>query len=153
MSAFVDKGGYWVLAQNLIMVCALGAAPICHGRSWHWSLLATGAVLLIIGAAFGVAGVRALGRNLTPFPKPRADSQLVQSGVYRLVRHPLYSCLIFGTLGWALLWSSAATIAVAVLLAVVLDAKSRREERWLRGRYPEYESYAARVRRLIPGVY
>lgn len=147
------KGGRWVVAQNLAMFCALAVAPFHHGVSWPWGWRLGAGVFVAIGAAFGIGGAHALGRNLTPFPKPRADSQLVQSGAYRVVRHPLYSCLIFGTLGWSMLWSSAAAVGISLLLAVILDAKSRLEERWLRDRYPEYVGYAARVRRLIPGIY
>ena len=43
--------------------------------------------------------------------------------------------------------------ALDALLAVVLDLKSRREEIWLRERFPEYKAYAARTRKFIPGIY
>ena len=87
---------------------------------------------------FGTGGVLALGRNLTPFPKPIEGGTLVTSGVYGIVRHPIYTGLILGTLGWGVFRSSLLGIALAVLLFVFFDLKSRREERWLAEAYPGY---------------
>jgi protein-S-isoprenylcysteine O-methyltransferase Ste14 len=44
-------------------------------------------------------------------------------------------------------------VALALLQAVLLYAKARREERWLREEFPDYNRYAAKVSRLIPGIY
>jgi protein-S-isoprenylcysteine O-methyltransferase Ste14 len=57
------------------------------------------------------------------------------------------------SLGWACLWRSLPGAALALIQAVLLDAKARREERWLREKFPGYGEYAAKVRRLIPWVY
>jgi len=112
-----------------------------------------GTVLLIAGAIFGLAGMHALGRNRTPYPKPCEDAQLVQHGIYSIVRHPLYSSLVFIALGWALLWHSWPALIAGLALAVLLDAKARLEERWLRKLFAEYANYACRVKRLQPKIY
>jgi len=70
-----------------------------------------------------------------------------------MLRHPLYSSLMFASAGWALVWSSAVALAAALTLAVLLDAKARVEERWLLERFPGYAAYAGRVRRLLPWIY
>jgi protein-S-isoprenylcysteine O-methyltransferase Ste14 len=44
-------------------------------------------------------------------------------------------------------------LALSVVLAIVLDLKARREEEWLRERFPDYAAYAARTKRFIPGIY
>ena len=153
MNGFLDKGGLWVLAQNLLTLAVLAVGPIHGNRTWHWAWLALGVLLFAIGAVFGITGVRALGRSRTPYPKPIHDAPLVQSGVYRIVRHPLYSSLIFLSVGWSLFWSSWITLWASLGLAVVLDAKSRREERWLQEKFTDYHSYRQRVRRFIPWIY
>ena len=153
MNGFLDKGGLWVLAQNLLTLAVLAVGPMLGNRTWPRGWLALGAILFAIGAVFGVTGVRALGRRRTPYPKPIQDAPLVQSGVYRIVRHPLYSSLIFLSVGWSLFWSSWITLWVSLGLAVVLDAKSRREERWLHEKFTGYHSYRQRVRRFIPWIY
>jgi protein-S-isoprenylcysteine O-methyltransferase Ste14 len=124
-----------------------------HGAWTNLPLVTAGAALLLLGAAGGVAGVVHLGRNRTPFPKPLADVRLVQHGIYRWMRHPLYTSVIVASLGWALVWQSWPALVSALALAVFFDAKARREERWLRDRFPEYADYARRVRRFIPWVY
>lgn len=153
MSSFVEKGGLWVLAQNLLTLAVLVLGPILGNCMWPLAWLALGAILFAIGAVFGVTGVRALGRSRTPYPKPIHDAPLVQDGVYRIVRHPLYSSLIFLSAGWSLFWSSWITLWVSLGLAVVLDAKSRREERWLQEKFVDYHSYRQRVRRFVPWIY
>jgi protein-S-isoprenylcysteine O-methyltransferase Ste14 len=69
------------------------------------------------------------------------------------VRHPIYTGLILGTLGWSLWRSSLLGVGLAVLLLVFFDLKSRREERWLTEAYPGYPEYRRRVRKLIPFAY
>ena len=51
------------------------------------------------------------GENLTPFPEPLPGARLVESGAYRLVRHPIYGGLILGALGWGLLTASPLALA------------------------------------------
>jgi protein-S-isoprenylcysteine O-methyltransferase Ste14 len=94
-----------------------------------------------------------LGRSLTPLPYPREDGQLVQSGVYSIVRHPLYSGLIFAALSWAVFQFSLSHLVGAVILFIFFDAKARREEAWLSEKYQEYPNYQERVKKLIPGLY
>lgn len=147
------RGGVWVLAQNLVMMAALVAAPLrCCDWPAKWSNL-PGIFFMIFGAVFGIAGVRALGRNLTPFPRPRDDAQLVQRGIYSIVRHPLYTSVLLVSIGWTLFWRSLVAVIIVVLLFVILDAKSRLEERWLREKFSEYASYAKRVGRFLPWIY
>jgi protein-S-isoprenylcysteine O-methyltransferase Ste14 len=135
------------------MMAALALAPLLRGPWSSLVSLIAGIVLLAFGGWLGVAGVRALGRNRTPYPRPLENSTLVQHGVYGLVRHPLYSSVILVSAGWALLWASGTALLVSLALAILLDAKARREERWLREKFPEYAAYAGRVRRLLPWIY
>jgi protein-S-isoprenylcysteine O-methyltransferase Ste14 len=86
-------------------------------------------------------------------PKPIEDARLVEHGSYAVVRHPLYSSVIFLSLGWALVWQSWPALLASLALAILLDAKARLEERWLREKLREYAAYARRVKRFVPGVY
>ena len=100
-----------------------------------------------------VAGALNLGRNLTPFVCPKASSILLEQGAYRLVRHPIYSGLLQAAFGWGMWVHGWLTLVYAVLLFILLDRKSRREEEWLLLRFPGYAAYRSRVRKLIPFVY
>lgn len=116
-------------------------------------LLAGGACLLGVAAALGLSGAIGLGGGLTPFPKPSRRTRLVQTGIYGMIRHPLYAAVMSAAMGWSLWRQSGAALAVSAVLVVFLDAKARREERWLREHFPEYPEYERRVKRFIPGIY
>ena len=152
-SSFFGNGGAWVLAQYVVMGGWLLLAPLGHSVASSPWLLIPAVSLLATGALAGIAGTRALGRNRTAFPRPRNDSQLVQTGIFAIVRHPLYASLIAIRIGWACLWGSALGGVLALVQALLLDAKARREERWLKGQFAGYAAYAAKVRRLIPWIY
>jgi protein-S-isoprenylcysteine O-methyltransferase Ste14 len=78
---------------------------------------------------------------------------LVTTGIYGVMRHPIYAGLICVAVGWGVATYSLFAELLTAVLIVVLDLKSRREEMWLRERFPEYAAYAARTKRFIPGVY
>lgn len=118
--------------------------------------LATAAALalLIAGSAVGLAALAANrpgNFNIRPELKDRA--QLVTHGIYRHLRHPMYLAVLLVMLAAVIvdpgLWRGALWLA----LAGVLLAKARREERYLGERFAAYRDYAARTRRLLPGVY
>jgi protein-S-isoprenylcysteine O-methyltransferase Ste14 len=150
---FLSRGGFWVLGQGFFLL-----ALIVFGMFWHneWRsvpVVVCGVFLLLTGAVCGIAGTIALGRNLTPFPRPSPTAQLVQSGIYGQMRHPLYTAVICGAVGWALVRASWPALLAALVLTPFLDAKARREERWLRRQFPEYTRYEQHVRRFLPRIY
>ena len=153
------RGEYWVLAQAVILVGFALQSP-WHPATWNnwpiWLGHARGAIALIL-ALFALIllgkGLRDLGENLTPLPYPRKDSTLIQTGLYGVVRHCLYSGLIFGTVAYSLWYLSVPHFLISALLFLELDVKARKEEMWLIERFPEYEEYRQRVNKFIPGVY
>lgn len=152
-TTFLDRGGLWMLGQNLLLGL-VAAGGIFYRNHWHSAPVTwCGALLLLSSAVCGLACAISLGRNLTPFPKPARGARLVQTGIYRLMRHPLYLAVFCAAVGWALFSASWPALLGAMALAPVLDAKARREERWLRHQFPEYACYERRVRRFIPLIY
>jgi protein-S-isoprenylcysteine O-methyltransferase Ste14 len=152
-SSFLDRGGWWVLGQSVLMTAVIVLGVVFQGDWARRSLILAGAILFIAGGVFGAAGVRALDTNRTPFPRPRDGSRLVTRGIYAWVRHPLYTSVMLASLGWAAIWQSAPSLLAALVLIPFFDAKSRREEHWLRERFPEYAGYERRTRRFIPRIY
>ncbi|MBE7531504.1 MAG: isoprenylcysteine carboxylmethyltransferase family protein [Ardenticatenaceae bacterium] len=120
---------------------------------WHTVALAAGLVLLGVGLVLALAGVWSLGDNITAVPRPKDDAHMVEHGAYRLVRHPIYSGIILGALGWGLFMHSGLTLVLVLLLFFLFDAKSCREEQWLAEKYENYGEYQKRVRKLVPFVY
>jgi protein-S-isoprenylcysteine O-methyltransferase Ste14 len=152
--SFFRRGGAWVLGQLCLMAAIVAGGVFWPGQwagTWWWR----GAALAVaaFGAVFLFAGLAALGRGLTIFPEPPPGGELVRTGVYSVVRHPLYTSVVFCSLGWALWWQSPVSLAAWALAALFLDAKARYEERRLAEIFPEYPDYAARTKRLIPWLY
>ena len=147
------QGAAWVAAQFALMLALLVAGPWWRGQ---WAGMATPAIgfaLVLLGAWLGIAGVRALGVNRTVFPVPKPGAQLVTTGIFARVRHPLYASVIALGFGWALLWCSGPAFALAAAQVIFLYAKARLEERLLRERFAEYADYSLRVPRLVPRLF
>jgi protein-S-isoprenylcysteine O-methyltransferase Ste14 len=135
---------------------AVLVAPKLDGRNAFRSRIsgAVGGLLCIVGLGFAVLASIALGCNLSPFPKPKEKGTLVESGIFSVVRHPIYSGLSLAAFGWSLIWNSIAALVVALLLLLTFfDIKGRREEHWLEEKFPSYAAYKSRVKKLIPFVY
>jgi protein-S-isoprenylcysteine O-methyltransferase Ste14 len=149
------RGGSWVLAQFPLTALALFAARL--GPTIPHVVLVParwlGAGLFVSGGLLFLAGALALGSKLTPFPKPDADTRLVQTGAFGLARHPIYGGGVIAMTGWALLNGGWLGLLAVAGLAVFFDAKARLEERWLSAQFPEYRWYRRRVRKLIPFIY
>jgi protein-S-isoprenylcysteine O-methyltransferase Ste14 len=149
------RGEGWVAIQVVlfVLVFAAGAAgPVVDGPL-RLLLAAVGGLLVAGGGYLCLRGLRDLDTALTPLPHPRPGAELVESGSYRLVRHPIYGGIVIGAAGYALLAASPLALAGTAGLLAFFRLKSGREEAWLRARYPGYEAYAARTRRMIPRVY
>jgi protein-S-isoprenylcysteine O-methyltransferase Ste14 len=120
---FVSAGG--VIAGNVL--CGVG--------------------LLVIALAF--ASLRS-AIQIAPEPKPGA--QLVETGVYKYLRHPIYSGIIFCAVG-LFLRQPTVWMAIAVAMVIIfLFFKARLEEKLLLSVYPGYADYRRRTWGLFPGL-
>jgi protein-S-isoprenylcysteine O-methyltransferase Ste14 len=152
------RGEGWVVAQ-LVLFLVIAAAGLVElagrgsGSGWGAPARLVGGVAILAGGLVAGRGAWDLRASLSPFPRPVAGAQLIESGAYRLIRHPIYSGLILVAIGWGLATSSILAIVAAGLLFLLFDAKSRLEEVWLSAAHPEYEAYAHRTKRLIPWLY
>ena len=133
------RGEGW-LALQFVLLALVALSGVVSGQAFSAGLASlAGVALMMSGAALLGRGLMDLGSNLTPLPHPRDDAQLVESGVYGLVRHPLYGGLILTAVGWSLVSVSFVTLALTLVLAVFFDLKSRREEAWLSVRFSGYD--------------
>jgi protein-S-isoprenylcysteine O-methyltransferase Ste14 len=120
-----------------------------------WSRSATsysiGLALLCAGLAFAVWARVVLGRNWSGLVTVKEEHELIRSGPYACVRHPIYTGLIAALLGTAVtIGTVRAFLGVALIVGSFLR-KTRTEERFMRETFPgEYERYSAEVPALIP---
>lgn len=154
--AMDDTLGRRFVGLQAALFVAIGAGPwlpLVDGPGVPPPLRGVGAALMLGGLLLAlVAGLR-LGRNLTPFPRPRPGGELVTAGVYAHARHPIYGGALLAAIGWSFAQASVATLAATALLWLLFEAKSRYEERALAAAYPAYPGYAAATRRFVPFVY
>ncbi len=113
---------------------------------------AIGAVVFAGGIALAICSRVQLGRNWGMPMTQKAEPELVTSGPYRFVRHPIYSGLLAGLLGTALVTNLIGLIIVAVLGAYFYYCASV-EEKNLTATFPTtYPAYRANTKMLIPFV-
>jgi protein-S-isoprenylcysteine O-methyltransferase Ste14 len=152
------RGEWYVIVQvGLFGLVVLGPRSTSGMPEWMSPLTQIGtvggAILVLAGGLLVLGGVLRLGSNLTAVPYPKDEATLVETGPYQIVRHPIYSGLIVAAFGWALWVHGSLTLIYALILLVYFDVKSRREEQWLKDKFPGYGAYQKRVRKLIPFVY
>ena len=154
-----ERGEWYVVVQGVLFALillgprALPGLPIWPTNSAVRWLAPVGLVLALAGMGMGALALLNLGPSLTPYPRPKENATFVGHGMYRFVRHPIYSGILFTAGGWALYRQSTLILLYVLLLFVFFDIKSRREEQWLQEKYREYASYRQRVKKLIPFVY
>ena len=91
-----------------------------------------------------------LGRTLTVMPIPKPNGKLCTSGMYKFVRHPIYAFILLFCIGLSLRGGSLYKYILTIALAILLQIKSKYEERYLLQLYPEYGAYSQKVPRFIP---
>jgi protein-S-isoprenylcysteine O-methyltransferase Ste14 len=148
------------LARLVSIVCAvallwlpsvpfalLNARFLPLGAWCFWS----GAVLTATGLLFSVWGRRHLGKNWSQAVTVKQDHELITSGPYALVRHPIYTGLLLGFFGSALARGEWRGLLAVALVFGALWNKLRLEEKWMRAQFGEsYEAYSRRVAALLP---
>lgn len=150
------RGEGWVALQLLLLLAIVAAAmalPMPVGDSVEQVARVVGLGVLVGGLVVFALGIVTLGGSLSPLPAPLPSAELVERGIYRFIRHPIYTGLVLAALGGSVYTVSPLAVGLTALLAVVLDLKARREEAWLRERFAGYAAYAARTKRFIPGLY
>ncbi len=149
------RGEGWVVLQGafFVAVWAAGLLGPAYGEPWRTAGAVAGVTLIVIGVVGALLGLVGLRENLTAVPRPVEGGRLIESGVYGVVRHPIYTAIVTSGLGWGLATASPMAMLAAALLGCFFDLKARREEAWLLAAYPGYAAYRARVRKLIPFVY
>jgi protein-S-isoprenylcysteine O-methyltransferase Ste14 len=115
--------------------------------------VAIGLGLVIIGLSIAVWARYHLGRYWSGRITLKVDHQVIQSGPYAFVRHPIYSGILLALLGTVISIGTVRSCLAIVLMFLSFVVKLTLEERWLGSHFgAEYEKYRRRVKALIPGV-
>lgn len=119
--------------------------------SGSWALYWSGVLITAFGLGFSVWARRILGRNWSGTVTLKTDHELIQTGPYRLVRHPIYTGILLGFLGSAIARNEWRGLIALLLVSVALWRKLRMEERWLSELFGDrYAQYRESTWALIP---
>ncbi|TPV31898.1 isoprenylcysteine carboxylmethyltransferase family protein [Paucihalobacter ruber] len=103
-----------------------------------------------LGLLITMVALLQLNKNLSPFPTPKSNSALIKNGLYKYIRHPIYTGLLFLFFGYTVYSESIYRLIVSILLLALFHVKSRYEEQKLKERFVEYESYRTNTGRFLP---
>ncbi|MDN3607924.1 methyltransferase family protein [Kaistella yonginensis] len=142
------KDYLFVTIQILLFAAYFLTIPIATVEFPAW-LRYSGLGLFGASSVFAVVALLQLSTNLSPFPSPKESGQLVTKGVFRISRHPIYTALIFMSIGFGVEQVSIFKIIIGLLLLTLFYFKSNYEESLLLKKFPEYKDYKNNTRRFI----
>jgi len=105
-----------------------------------------GFLIIIVAFILLLVAIKDLGRNLSPFPRPINNSNLVTSGIYRFTRHPMYYSLIFISLGFFITKLSIYYLFLSTSLVLIIKFKIDLEEQYLNNKFKNYLFYKKKVK-------
>jgi len=105
-----------------------------------------GFLIIIIAFIILLVAIKDLGRNLSPFPRPIKNSNLVTKGIYRFTRHPMYYSLIFISFGVFITKLSIYYLFLSTSLILIIKFKIALEEQYLKNKFKNYLFYKNEVK-------
>jgi protein-S-isoprenylcysteine O-methyltransferase Ste14 len=162
-SVQIQSGGSRLLQAGLVLI---GVALIFNFGNWlvrGWlavrvvpestPVVVTGAILTVAGMLFSVWARLTLGRNWSGLVTIKQDHELIQRGPYQIVRHPIYTGMLVGMLGTAIIYGIARCFVGVPLVGLAFWLKMQIEERFMVQQFgAQYVHYRQQVRALIPFV-
>lgn len=141
------KGNVLVVLQFALIAAILLMASDEVNVPWIY----VGGVLFIApGIIILFFSIKQLGGSLTANPVPRERGKLIETGLYKYVRHPIYTGLLLATLGSCVQSMAVVKFFFWFLLLALLIYKARFEEKLLAAKYSTYTDYMKRTGRFVP---
>lgn len=141
-----------VVAALLLWLPTLPGGFLC-GPLWSATLATyfTGVAIVALGLSFSIWARLHLGRNWSGTVTLKENHELIRSGPYSLVRHPIYTGLLLGFVGSAVSRDEWRGVLAVVIVFLALWRKFRLEERWMVETFGDaYRRYRNEVPALIP---
>jgi protein-S-isoprenylcysteine O-methyltransferase Ste14 len=147
-----------------VLPVALGVTLLFNSRShYSWlgmrfapdtiALAVTGVVLTAAGVALAMWARLVLGENWSAAVSIRKDHELIRMGPYRTMRHPIYTGMLLGLLGTALVVGEVRGLLALVIVGLGFYLKARKEEAFLAREFGAgFEAHAKRTGMFLPRV-
>ncbi len=117
-------------------------------------LIIMGTLLIVLGAIMNIKGRLNLGKNWANQIKIYAEHTLVQAGMYKVVRHPLYASIIYMLYGACLVYRNLyAFVAVSIVFIPFMYYRAKQEENLLEQRFLAYSQYRQMTGMFFPKLF
>ena len=103
-------------------------------------------IIILIASFIMLLAIKDLGSNLSPFPRPIANGDLITSGIYSFIRHPMYYSLILISFGIFIINLSFYYLCLTISLTLVIKFKIILEEKYLNNKFKNYLFYKDKVK-------
>ncbi|HWP95459.1 MAG TPA: isoprenylcysteine carboxylmethyltransferase family protein [Syntrophomonadaceae bacterium] len=152
--SIVDTGTMALFLLLFYLILLRGWGVIAIPITWLKNcLMILGALMVVCGCILNIYGRWSLGKNWANQIKIYGDHTLVRTGMYQVIRHPLYATIILMFLGAGLVYrNSAALLAVIVIFVPFMYYRARQEETLLEQRFPQYEEYRRETGMFFPKI-
>ncbi|MEO9021205.1 MAG: isoprenylcysteine carboxylmethyltransferase family protein [Ginsengibacter sp.] len=146
-----SKDIFFVSVQIILFVIYLFRFPKIDFTVPHW-LQWIGIIFSVAGIIISLASVLTLNKNLSPFPTPKQSAELIQSGIYKYIRHPIYSGILFFTLGFSVYSENTLRLFIFFTLLILFRFKAAYEEKLLQDKFSNYTDYKKTTGMFLPGM-
>jgi len=114
----------------------------------------SGILIEVAGVFLGLISIFVMGvGNANVAPIPKKNGELITSGPYRVIRHPMYLAQLIAVLPLVIDYFTWLRLVVFVLLIITLLVKMVFEEKHLKQQFPDYAEYVAKTKKIIPFIY
>ena len=134
---------FFIISLHFFQLEFIPQKQIIQASPFFYSL---GILIILIAFIIMLVSIKDLGRNLTPFPRPINNSNLVTTGIYRFTRHPMYYSLIFISFGFFIIKLSIYYLFLTISLALIIKFKIALEEKYLMNKFKNYLLYKNEVK-------
>lgn len=109
-----------------------------------------GLLIAIAGIIISFTALFDLNKNLSPFPTPKENAELIQTGIYKFIRHPIYTGILSFSFGFSLYSENTLRLCIFFALVILFIFKATYEERLLQNKYPGYIAYKKTTGMFLP---
>ena len=134
---------FFIIILHFIKLEFINKIEILKGNS-IFSFL--GFIIILIGSIIIILAIKDLGSNLSPFPRPIANGNLITSGIYSFMRHPMYYSLILISLGIFIINLTFYYLFLTLTLTLIIKFKIILEEQYLNKKFKNYLFYKDKVK-------
>jgi protein-S-isoprenylcysteine O-methyltransferase Ste14 len=137
--------GFWLLFENQWKVLDVKFPPQTPGVLW------AGLTLTALGVGTSIRARLSLGANWSGVVTLKKEHELIRKGLYRWIRHPIYTGILIGVIGTAMINGHVRGWLGFVIVWLTFYFKARREERFLRQEFGEgFEEHARKTGMFLP---